>query len=164
MIANNANVSHSNRHIESPCHQPPKYSHSTVHPPPTPQRVFVLSSRHCPSLGRKGDLCLESRVMLGRRLCMYRLDDGFAQQSVILLAKLPVQNQNSYMLIDQENADILPLRCESFKCFLNSCIVGLAIHDEEVLLGIWRLRDMLNARQLPAMYNPRIEASYTYTC
>jgi hypothetical protein len=102
--------------------------------------------------------------MLGRRLCMYRLDDGFAQQSVILLAKLPVQNQNSYMLIDQENADILPLRCESFKCFLNSCIVGLAIHDEEVLLGIWRLRDMLNARQLPAMYNPRIEASYTYTC
>jgi hypothetical protein len=67
--------------------------------------------------------------MLGMRLRMYRLDDGFAQQSVMLLAKLPVQNQRSYMLIDQENADILPLRCESFKCFLNSCIIRLAIHD-----------------------------------
>ena len=67
--------------------------------------------------------------MLGMRLRMYRLDDGFAQQSVMLLAKLPVQNQRSYMLIDQENADILPLRCESFKCFLNGCIVGLAVHN-----------------------------------
>jgi len=60
---------------------------------------------------------------------MYRLDDGFAQQSVMLLAKPPVQNRSSYMLINQEDADILPLRCESFKCFLNSCIVGLAIHN-----------------------------------
>ena len=81
--------------------------------------------------------------MLGMRLRMYRLDDGFAQQSAILLAKLPVQYQSSYMLVDQENANILPLRCESFKCFLNSCIVGLAIHNQEVLLRIWWLRDML---------------------
>jgi hypothetical protein len=164
MFANNANVSHSNRHIENAYQQPPKYTHSTVHPPPTPRRVFVLSSRRCPSPGRKGDLCLVSRVMLGRRLCMYRLDDGFAQQSVILLAKCPLKHQRSYMLVDQENPNILPLGCESFKCFLNSCIVGLAIHHQEVLLRIRWLRDMLIIHQLPPLHNRRIEVSYTYTC
>lgn len=50
----------------------------------------------------------------------------------------------AYMLVDQENANILPLSGESIKCFLDCGIVRLAVYNEKVLLGIWRGSDMLN--------------------
>jgi hypothetical protein len=58
----------------------------TAMTPSTPQKVFALSSIHCPSQGRTGDPCLEFRVALGRQLYTHRLDGVFAQQSVQWLA------------------------------------------------------------------------------
>ncbi len=47
------------------------------------------------------------------------------------------------MLIDQENANVLPLGCESLKGLLDRCIVRLAVDNQEVLLRIGWLRNML---------------------
>jgi hypothetical protein len=47
------------------------------------------------------------------------------------------------MLIDQENANILPLAREAREGGLDRCGLGLGVDDEEVLLGIGRRGDML---------------------
>lgn len=51
------------------------------------------------------------------------------------------------MLIDQKNANILSLGGEFVESLFNSCVVGLAVDDQEILLGIWRGCDMLRKRQ-----------------
>lgn len=35
----------------------------------------------------------------------------------------------SYMLIDQENPNVLPLSCEPIESFFDGCVVGLAVDD-----------------------------------
>ena len=50
------------------------------------------------------------------------------------------------MLIDENNSDILPLGRESLKCLLDSSCVSLGVDDEEVLLRVWRGRNVLSSR------------------
>ncbi len=47
------------------------------------------------------------------------------------------------MLINEQDTNILPLGRETVKGIFNSCIVGLGVDDEEVLLRVWRLCDVL---------------------
>jgi hypothetical protein len=47
------------------------------------------------------------------------------------------------MLIDEQNANILPLFSEALECRLDRCVVCLAIHDKEVLLAVWWCGNML---------------------
>ncbi len=49
------------------------------------------------------------------------------------------------MLIDQHNANILALLCESVKCLLYCRFLGFRIANEEVLLGIGGIGDVTNA-------------------
>ena len=58
------------------------------------------------------------------------------------------------MLVDQENPNILPLGCEPLESLFDSCIVRLAVDDEEVLLRIWRICDMLLVYQLSVPHIP----------
>ena len=50
------------------------------------------------------------------------------------------------MLVDQENADIFPLFCESVERFLDGSIVCLAVNNKEVLLGVRWFSDVLIIR------------------
>lgn len=47
------------------------------------------------------------------------------------------------MLVNQQNPNILPLRREPLKRRLNIRRLGLSVYDEEVLLRVWRGRDVL---------------------
>jgi hypothetical protein len=49
------------------------------------------------------------------------------------------------MLIDQYDPNILPFGCKPVKGRLDRRIVRLAVHYEEVLLGVRRRRDMLQS-------------------
>jgi hypothetical protein len=69
----------------------------------------------------------------------------------------------SYMLIDQEDPNVLPLCCEPLESLFDGCIVSLVIDNEKVLLRIWRWRNMLNFHQLPNSSSWR-SYSYTNTC
>lgn len=48
------------------------------------------------------------------------------------------------MLIDEHNSNILSLFGKSHEGLFNRRFLGLAIHNEEILLGVWRVRDMSN--------------------
>ena len=37
--------------------------------------------------------------------------------------------RQSYMLVDQENTNVLPLSCEAIESFFNGCVLGLAVDD-----------------------------------
>lgn len=50
----------------------------------------------------------------------------------------------TYVLVDQQDADVLPLRGEALKGLLNRGVVRLAVHDEEVLLRVRRVGDVLH--------------------
>ena len=47
------------------------------------------------------------------------------------------------MLIDQYNPNVFPLGSESLKGRLDGRGICLAVHHQEVLLVVWRRRDML---------------------
>lgn len=47
------------------------------------------------------------------------------------------------MLVDQHNANVFPLGRESLKCLLDGRGIRLGVDNEEVLLRVWRGRDML---------------------
>lgn len=47
------------------------------------------------------------------------------------------------MLVDQHNANVFPLGRESLECLLDGRGIRLGVDDEEVLLRVWRGRDML---------------------
>lgn len=47
------------------------------------------------------------------------------------------------MLINQQNRNILPLLCETLECGLDGAVVCFAVYHEEVLLGVWRVGNML---------------------
>lgn len=47
------------------------------------------------------------------------------------------------MLVDQDDANVLSILCELIERGFNGGGIGLAVHDEEVLLGIGACRDML---------------------
>jgi hypothetical protein len=51
--------------------------------------------------------------------------------------------EEPYMLVDQENTNILPLSGEPVESFFDGRVFGLAVDDQEVLLRIWWLSDML---------------------
>lgn len=48
------------------------------------------------------------------------------------------------MLVDQDNADILPLLSEALERRLDGGRLRLAVDDQEVLLGVGAGRDMLD--------------------
>lgn len=47
------------------------------------------------------------------------------------------------MLVDEQNANVLPLTRELVKCSLDSCGFRLGVYNEEVFLGIWWIGNML---------------------
>lgn len=47
------------------------------------------------------------------------------------------------MLIYEHDGNVLALHGETVEGGLDSCILGLAVYDQEVLLRIWGLRDVL---------------------
>ena len=47
------------------------------------------------------------------------------------------------VLVDQDYPNVLPLRCEPVECGLNRGVVRLGVYHDEVLLVVWRRRDML---------------------
>lgn len=63
----------------------------------------------------------------------------YTQQSPLCSRGLNI----SYMLVYEKNTDVFSLGCEVIKGLLDGRILGLAIHNEEVLLRIGRRRHML---------------------
>lgn len=49
----------------------------------------------------------------------------------------------AYMLVDEENGNILSVLCEPVKCLLDGRCLGLGIDHKEIPLRIRRLCDML---------------------
>ena len=47
------------------------------------------------------------------------------------------------MLVDENDSNVLSLRGEALKCSFNSCVLGLAVHNEKVLLIVGRSSHML---------------------
>lgn len=57
---------------------------------------------------------------------------------------------STYVLVDQNNGDVLPLLGELIESLLDSCVLGLAVHDQVVLLRVRGLGDMLgNVSDIP---------------
>lgn len=54
-----------------------------------------------------------------------------------------MQEVIAYVLIYQENSNVLPFLCETIECLLDSSIICLVVHNEEVLLRVWRSSNML---------------------
>ncbi len=50
---------------------------------------------------------------------------------------------STYVLVDKQNRNILPLACEAVECLLDGFVLCLGVHDEEILLCIRRLRNVL---------------------
>lgn len=51
--------------------------------------------------------------------------------------------RGTYVLVDQQNGNVLALGGEAVKGGLNGAVFRLCVHDEEILLCIWRLRHVL---------------------
>lgn len=49
----------------------------------------------------------------------------------------------TYMLVDQQNGNVLALAGEAVECCLDGAVFRLGVDDEEVLLRVWRLGDVL---------------------
>ena len=47
------------------------------------------------------------------------------------------------VLVDQQNRNVLALLRELVEGSLDGRVLGLRVDDEEVLLAVWRLRDVL---------------------
>jgi hypothetical protein len=47
------------------------------------------------------------------------------------------------VLIDEQDGDILALLGELVERGFDGCVLRLCVHNEEVLLGVWGLRDVL---------------------
>ncbi len=60
--------------------------------------------------------------------------------------KLPASERMTDMLVDQNYPDIFPLCGKALKGRFDGGIVRLGVHDEEVLLRVWRRGDMLRGR------------------
>ena len=52
-------------------------------------------------------------------------------------------NPRAYVLINEHYSNVLPLLREVVEGMLNCRILGLVVDYEKVLLGFWRLSDML---------------------
>lgn len=66
------------------------------------------------------------------------------------LNSMPYSLRN--MLIYEEDRNVLSLVCESLECGFDIRVLRLCIHDEEVLLRIWGLRNMADACKQHARY------------
>lgn len=127
-------------------------------------------ARHCPSLGRMGDLWRGSRGGRGRRRCRCRLCGGCVLRSVVGLAgcsvrlystalqRLKLLNlsrlllqyferrsmlRKTNMLVDEQNSNVLPLARKLVEGGLNRCGFSLRVYDKEVFLRVWWVGDML---------------------
>lgn len=49
----------------------------------------------------------------------------------------------TYMLVDQEDSDVLALRGEAVECRLDGTVLCFGVYNKEVLLGVRRLRHVL---------------------
>ena len=54
------------------------------------------------------------------------------------------------MLVDEQYPNIFSIPRESCKCILNLARLRLLVDDQEVALGIWRVRDMTDASEKQA--------------
>ncbi len=110
------------------------------------QTAGGLSAARCPSPGRRGGLCSGFRGRSGTLVCRYRSDAVSCRRSVAqFLAGTSAGSPGGMadMLVDQHYPDILPLRCKLVKGGLDGGVFCLAIYDQEVLLVVWRRRDVL---------------------
>jgi hypothetical protein len=48
------------------------------------------------------------------------------------------------VLVDQDYPNVLPLCCEPVECGLDRGVVRLGVYHDEVLLVVWRCRDLLS--------------------
>jgi hypothetical protein len=48
------------------------------------------------------------------------------------------------VLVNEQDGDIFALGGELVECGFDGCVLGLRVHDQEILLAVWRLRDMLD--------------------
>ena len=48
----------------------------------------------------------------------------------------------TYVLVDQDDANVLPFLCKSYKSLLDLLGLGLVVNDKEIPLRIWRVCDM----------------------
>jgi len=97
-------------------------------------RLGVVSSRR--SMG--GQTCLSLRV---------RRDSG-----ILLDPNATSGAHKTYVLVDEQNRDILALGGEAVECSFNSRGLGLCVYNEEVLLAVRRLGNML---RYPSVYRLR---------
>lgn len=64
--------------------------------------------------------------------------------------RLPLRFRSTYVLVDQENRDILALSGEAVECCLNGAVFCLCVHNEEVLLRVRGLCHVLEVISLIA--------------
>lgn len=113
------------------------------------------ASIHYPSQDRMGGLCLEFRARQEMLRCTSRRraecalrpnssqsahhspHDGRMRQQV------PRPHKKTYMLIDQQDSNIFPFLRKVLECFFNGRVLGLAVDNEEVPLGVRGSCDML---------------------
>lgn len=50
----------------------------------------------------------------------------------------------THVLVDKQNGNVLPLGREAVKGLFNGLVVGLCVYNQEILLGVWRLRHVLH--------------------
>jgi hypothetical protein len=62
--------------------------------------------------------------------------------------QLPAQPYSTYVLVDQQDSNILALRGEAVKGRLDGAVLRLGVHDEEVLLRVRRLGYVLRCVSL----------------
>lgn len=86
----------------------------------------------------------------GRGVCIDPVSYPVGNLEVIgqysLHYRIPHSWRPTDMLVDQHDADVLPLGGEALKCSFNGSIVRLCVHYQKVLLRVWRGRDMLVRR------------------
>lgn len=131
--------------------------------PPTRQTTVSRAAARCPSQGRMGGLCSESRGRSGTLLCTYRPGAVSGQQSAreLVSAFPPVNHclvirhplvssscapQSTYMLVDQDNANVLALGGKALEGSFDGRRVGFVVNDQKVLLGIRAGRHMLSGQ------------------
>lgn len=102
-----------------------------------------------------GGLSTESPTETGRQRCRRQHGDVYARRSVerIALSEWTAQGDliyrkgiwELYMLVDEQDGNVLPLLGELVERGLDSGRLGLAVNDKEVLLVVRRRCDMLIA-------------------
>ena len=111
----------------------------------TLQRACAPSSAHYPSPGRTGGPWTGSQAARGKRPCTPRRGvlssrrSGSSSATSFASVRFSPASPTTYVLVDQQDSNVLALRGEAVKGRLDGAVLRLGVHDEEVLLRVWRL-------------------------